>query len=101
MSLSLYIESTFLHCGRVPGCVPCTYKELQCGQKGLTIDGTLIHFNFSVEVTSPVCTVPDLLQGKRVLGVWVYMYKKSCVDWKGLTVFNNQISFLSRGSVKY
>ena len=79
----------------------CIYKELWFGQKGLTIDGTLIRFNFSVEVTSPVCAVPDLLHGKRVLGVWVYMYKKSHVDWKGLTVFNNQISFLSRGFVKY
>ena len=79
----------------------CIYKELQFGQKGLTIDGTLIRFNFSVEVTSPVGAVPDLLHGKRVLGVWVHMYKKSRVDSKGLTVFNNQISFLSRGSVKY
>ena len=80
--------------------MPYIYKELWCGQKGLTIDGILIHFNFSVEVTSPVCAVPDLLHGKRVLGVWVYMYMKSHFDWKVLTVFNNQISFLSRGSVK-
>ena len=79
----------------------CTYKELWFGQKGLTIDGTLICFNFSMEVTSPVCAGSDLLHGKRVLGVWVYMYKKSRVDSKGLTVFNNQISFLSRGSGKY
>ena len=81
--------------------MPCTYNESQFGQKGLTIDRTLIHFNFSVEVTSPVCAGPDLLHGKIVLGVWVCMCKKSWVDWKGLTVFNNQISFLSRGSVKY
>ena len=79
----------------------CIYKEFWFGQKGLTIDGTVICFNFSVEVTSPVCAVPDLLHGKRVLGIWVYMYKKSCVDWKGLTVFNKEVSFLSRGSVKY
>ena len=73
--------------------MPCTYGVVRCGQKGLTIDGTLICFNFSVEVTSPVCAVPDLLHGKRVLGVWVYMYKKSRIDWKVLTVFNNEISF--------
>ena len=79
----------------------CIYKELRLGQKGLTIDGTLICFNFSVEVTSPLCAVPDLLHGKRVLEIWVYLYQKSHVDSKGLTVFNNQISFLSRGSVKY
>ena len=47
----------------------CTYKELQFGQKGLTIDGTLICFNFSVEMTSPICAGPDLLHGKRVFGV--------------------------------
>ena len=81
--------------------MPYTYNKLQFGQKGFTVDGTLIHFNFSVEVTSPVCAGPDLVHGKRVLGVWVYMYKKSHVDWKGLTVFNNEISFLSRGSGKY
>ena len=81
--------------------MPCTYNKLRFGQNGLTVDGTLICFNFSIEVTSPVCAVPDLLHGKRVFRVWVYMYKKSHVDWKGLTVFNNQISFLSRGSVKY
>ena len=89
MSLSLYIESTFLHCAKVPGCVSCTYKELWYGQKVLTIDESLIHFNFSVEVTSPACAGPDLLHSKRVLRVWVYMYKKSCVGWKGLTLFNN------------
>ena len=26
------------------------------------------------------------------------MYKKGQVDWKGLTIFNKQISFLSNGS---
>ena len=54
-----------------------------------------------MEVTSPVCAGPDLLHGKRVLGVWVCMYKKGWVDWKGLTIFNNQISFLSKGSVNF
>ena len=54
----------------------CTYKELWFGQKGLTIDGTLICFNFSMDVPSPVCSGPDLLHGKRVFGVWVCMYKK-------------------------
>ena len=29
------------------------------------------------------------------------MYKKGWVDWKGLTIFNNQISFLSNGSVNF
>ena len=69
--------------------MPCTYKESRFGKKGLTIDRTLICFNFSVEVTSPVCVGPDVLHGKRVLGIWVCMYKKGWVDWKGLTIFNN------------
>ena len=71
----------------------CTYKESWFGQKGLTIDGTVILFNFSMEVTSPISLGPDLLHGKRVSGVQVCMYKKGWIDWKGLTIFNNQISF--------
>ena len=34
-------------------------------------------------------------------GVWICMYKKHRVDWKGLTIFNNQISFLSNESVNF
>ena len=48
--------------------MPCTLKESWFSQKGLTNDGTLICFNFSMEVTSPVLAGPDLLHGKRVLG---------------------------------
>ena len=76
-------------------------QQIAVWSERVNCNGTLIRFNFSIEVTSPVCVGPDLLHGKRVLGVWVYMYKKSHVDSKGLTVFHNQISFLSRGSGKY
>ena len=102
LSLPLYLGSSFLHCGGVAGCVPCTYNKSQFGKKGLTIHRTLICFNLSMDITSPVCVGPDLLHDKRVFGVWVCMYKKGWVDWKGLTIFNNQISFfLSKGSVNF
>ena len=44
----------------------CTYNKLQFGQNGLTVDGTLIRFNCSMDVPSPVCAGPDVLHGKRV-----------------------------------
>ena len=78
MSLSLYLVSSFLYCGGVAGCVPCTYNKLGFGQKGLTIDRTLICFNFSMDVPSPVCVGPDVLHGKRVfLGLGVYVQEGS------------------------
>ena len=49
-----------------------------------------------MHVTLPVYARPDLLHCKRVLGVWVCMYKKGQVDWKWLTSFNDQINFVSR-----
>ena len=63
VSLPLYLGSSFLHCGRVSVCIPCTYNNLWFGRKRLTIDGTVMHFNFSMDVTSPVCAGPDLLHG--------------------------------------
>ena len=73
MSLPLHLGSSFLHCGTVVGYVPCMYKKLQFGQKELTIDGTLIRFNFSMDITLSVYVGPDVLHGKGVLGVWVCM----------------------------
>ena len=96
-----YLGLSLLSCGRVPGCVHYAYKKAWFGQKGLIIDGTLTCFNLCKDVTLPVYVGPGLLHSKRVFGVWVCMYKKRRVDWKGLTIFNNQISFLSNESVNF
>ena len=44
---------------------------------------------------------PSLFYAKRVIGSEVCMYKKGWVDWKGLTFFNNQISFFVQGVCKF
>ena len=98
MVSSVYLGLSPLSCGTVPGCVHYSYKKHWFGQKGSIIDGTLICFNLYMDVTLPVYTGPGLLHNKRVSGVWVCMYKKGQVDWKGLTILNNQISFLSNRS---
>ena len=34
---------------------------------------------------------------KEILGGWGHMWNKCHVAWKGLNIFNNRITFLSRG----
>ena len=101
MVSSVYLGLSPLSCTRVPGCVHYSYKKPWFGQKGSIIDGTLIHFNLYMDVTLPVYIEPGLLHSKRVSGVWVFIYKKGQVDWKGLPIFINQISFLSNRSVNF
>ena len=48
-------------------------------------------------MTPPVCAGQSLLHTKRVLGILVYMHEKGLVAWKGLNIFNNQITFWFRG----
>ena len=97
----LYLGYSLLSCERVPGCVQYTYKNTWFGEKGLIIDRTLTHFNLCMDVTLSVYVGPSLLHSKRVFRVGVCMYKKGRVDWKWLTTFYNQISFLSNGTVDF
>ena len=102
MVLSPYLGFSLLSCRRVPGCVHYAYKKAWFGQKGLIIDRTLTRFILCMDVTLSVYVGPGLfLHSKRVFRIWVCMYKKHRVDWKGLTIFNNQISFLSNESVNF
>ena len=96
MVLSPYLGYSLLSCGRVPGCVHYANKKAWFGQKGLIIDRTLTHFNLCMDVTLSVYAGPRHLHSKRVFGVWVCIYKKYQVDWKWLTIFNDQINFVSR-----
>ena len=77
------------------------YRKAWFGAKELIIEGTLTCFSLCMDAILSVYVRPGLLHSKRVIGVWVCMYKKHRVDWKGLTIFNNQISFLSNESVNF
>ena len=72
------------------------YKKAWFGQKELIIGGTLTCFNLCMDVILSVYVGPGLLHSKRLYGVWVCIYKKCQIYWKWLTIFNDQINFVSR-----